>query len=88
MNKSLIFLTVLFAGCAHQQRCGGNPTAVLDRSTGCHVRIRTVTVGAEQNLPSSLTSNPALLHLEWIEPTYIDGKMVTGHFILTAGDLK
>ena len=76
-----------FIGCAHTPKCGNLEGAktIYNKANSCEVRIRQVTIGTDLKIPDSLKKPEIVgLNLEWVDPSLQDGKIILGHFVLTA----
>lgn len=85
MKRTILFLSLVMAGCAHSPKCGNPEGAriILMGDKTCQVRIRQVTVGSEIKIPQSLKGAAlADFTLEWVEPTLEAGRIELGHFVL------
>lgn len=82
--KKIVFVFLIFSGCAHGPRCGTPEGAlvVFEGEKTCQVRIRQVTVGRDLKIPKTLKANLASLKLEWVEPKLDNGQISLGHFVL------
>lgn len=90
MKKVLVstFISLVFSACAHKPTCTGTANAVYDASGTCVVRIRSVTVASDLNIPQSLRESASQLRLEWVESSFTNGQVVVGHFVLVSGGIQ
>lgn len=85
MKYFIIFAAVL-SGCATHSKCPQwkDTHSVYSDDGSCTIRTRRVTVGTESPTPATLrNSNNYDSDVTWEPAKYENGKLVTGHFLVT-----
>jgi hypothetical protein len=84
--KIQILLTMLLSACASSPKCQtqGAASAIYMTEKSCDVRIRQVEVGSTTSGASTVRDSDRFVTvLDWVDATYENGQIKTGHFLKT-----
>lgn len=87
MRYIILALSLFIGGCATKQICVNSNEgfrSVFDPERSCAVRIRQVIIGADLDLPKSLSfkTSDVQWSYRWVESSFKDGSLELGHFVL------
>lgn len=87
MKYFLIGSLILISGCATKRVCINqleNNRSIYDVENSCRLRIRQVVIGSDAELPKSIDFKSGYLwSYGWQESKFENGKLSSGHFVLT-----
>ncbi|MCB0370558.1 MAG: hypothetical protein KDD45_14315 [Bdellovibrionales bacterium] len=87
MRHFLFCLLLIISGCATKKICINqleNNRSIYDVENSCRLRIRQVVIGTDAEIPKSIDfKSGALWSYGWQESKFENGKLSSGHFVLT-----